>query len=132
MLDSYSSLKKHPIHHYLLSNFIVTALILLLLTTLIIVELTRTSPSTASITFVDTQSKAYIEKEFSQSRWYSLVESIDTTKKQITLNTYIFPDQAGKQLATEIVKDLRTKGVQGEISIYGKNMSSRLLVISKE
>lgn len=132
MLDNYSSLKKHQIYQYLLSNLIVIKLLLLVLMSLIIIELTYTSPSTFRTKFVDTQSNAYIQEEFNQSRWYSLVDSIDATEKQVTLNTYIFPDKEGRLLATEIVKDLRAKGVQGEISIYGRNMSNRLLVKSKE
>lgn len=130
MLDSYSTLKKHRAYNYLLINFMVTVLVLLLLITLIIVDLTH--PSTSYTRVINPQSKTYIEKEFYQARWYSLVDTIDTEGNLITLNTYIFPDQEGRQLATEIVKDLREKGIRGEITIYGKNMSSRLLVVSKE
>lgn len=132
MLDSYSSIKKNHIYTYLLSNFFFNLLIIALLVSFIIFIFFDTSTSTARVQFVDTQSSSYIEEEFNQSRWYSLVDSIDTSDNKITLNTFIFPDQEGRRLASQIVEDLRTKGVQGEISIYGKNMSKRLLVTSKE
>jgi hypothetical protein len=132
MLDSYTYSKKHRIYTYLMSNFFFSLLIIVLLVSLIIFKFFDTSASTARVQFVDTQSSSYIEEEFNQSHWYSLVDSIDTADNKTTLNTFIFPDQEGRRLASQIVEDLRTKGVQGEISIYGKNMSKRLLVTSKQ
>ncbi|MEA4900321.1 hypothetical protein [Desulfitobacterium sp.] len=131
MLDSYSSRKQRQ-HTYLVSNLSVGILIIALSVSLFIIGLTNILPLTIPVQFVDTQSKDYIEEEFRHARWFPLVESIETTENQITLNTYIFPDQNGQELAAEIVKNLRTGGVKGEISVYGKNMSNRLLVKSKE
>lgn len=133
MIDSYSSLKKQPISHYFSGNFIIALSIALVLITLTLFGLTRTTlPSIAHVQFVDIQSEAYIEDELRTTHWYSLIDNIEASEKQVTVYTYIFPDQEGRQLAAELVKELRAKGIQGEISVYGKNMSDRLLVKSTQ
>lgn len=132
MINSYSSLRKQRINHYLLNNFIIALSLALVLISLTYFGLTRPLPTTARVEFVDIQSAAYIEDEFRMSYWYSLVDNIEASDQHITMNTYIFPDQEGRLLAAKIVKELRAKGIQGEISIYGKNMSNRLLVKSTQ
>jgi hypothetical protein len=80
---------------------------------------------------VGEQVKPYIESQFQQARWYSLIESIETHDDESTINTFIFPDQEGRRLADEIVNDLRHQGITGDITIYGKNISHALLIHSQ-
>jgi hypothetical protein len=71
--------------------------------------------------------KPFIETHYQRARWYSLVESIETQGNRIIIKTFIYPDEEGHKLANEIVDDLENQGIDGDIVVYGRNMSYYLL-----
>lgn len=78
-------------------------------------------------TITGSEVKPYIENNFQEARWYALIETVEVEGEDIAIKTYIFPDQEGRRLAGEILKELNRKGISGNIKIYGRNVSYSLL-----
>lgn len=76
--------------------------------------------------------RTFIQTAFGQAKWYPLIANVQTEEKNLVIQTSIYPDDEGKQLADEIIKELRGQGVNGPIQIYGRNVTYRLLCESSQ